>query len=419
MIGQNKGDTSQSNNSREFTFEEFRKIVREELVTKVKKISLEFVSEILLEEVNELCGPVGKHKLKENLAHRGGSEIGWIILDAQRTKIIKPRVRHDGKEVPLQKYKALQSIDNLGDMIRKYMVHGISVRSYEEILEKFANDLGLSKSSVSRQFTKKSRELLAFLNTRTFEGHDFWALMVDGIEFGDSILIVALGVDKLGDKHILGISEGSTENSEVVKSLLAKISEENRKIHFTDRILAVIDGSPALRKGINNIFAGRVDFQRCVLHKERNILGKLNKQYHSEFKKKYRLAINSVSFTDAKKEMDSLEKWLQERNLDASKSLIEADGELLTLHEINMPADLRKSFLSTNLIESAFSNPRRIMSRVKRWHNETDQLQRWAAVTFLEQEKKFRKVNNHQEINFFIANYLELKRNNRQNKLLA
>lgn len=420
MKGHSRRNKSQSNNSEEFTIDEFRTLVREELETKVRKFSIEFISEILQEEVTELCGQMGKHKFKDNLAHRGGSEKGWIILDRQRTKIIKPRVRKDGKEVQLEKYKALQSIDNLGDIIRKYMVHGISVRSYDEILEKFAEDLGLSKSSVSRQFTKKSRESLNYLNTRTFEDHKFWCLMVDGIEFGDSILIVALGVNKSGEKHILGLSEGSTENSEVVKSLLEKITAENRNINFTERILAVIDGSKALRKGLNSIFSGRVDFHRCVIHKERNILSKLNRQYHSEFKRRYHLAVNSVSFEDAKQEMDNLEAWLLERNLEAGKSLAEADGELLTLHQIGMPANLRKSFLSTNLIESAFSHPRKIMSRVKRWHNRTDQLQRWAAVTFLEQEKKFRKVKNYKEVESFVELYLTTdEKNIGQEKLMA
>lgn len=52
---------------------------------------------------------------------------------------------------------------------------------------------------------------------------------------------------------------------------------------------------------------------------------------------------------------------------------------------------LRRSFASTNIIESAFSHNRHLMHNVKRWVNSA-QKHRWLATTLLHGEKKFNKV---------------------------
>ena len=60
-----------------------------------------------------------------------------------------------------------------------------------------------------------------------------------------SILLVAVGVDAEGHKHVLGIAEGASENQAVAKGLLGDLVRRGLK---TDRkYLFVIDGSKALR----------------------------------------------------------------------------------------------------------------------------------------------------------------------------
>lgn len=89
---------------------------------------------------------------------------------------------------------------------------------------------------------RASRESLNHLNSRVFADQKFWCIILDGIEVGGSIVIVALGVDTTtGSKHFLGVSEGSMENTETCVSLLQSILD--RGIQFTDRVLAIMDGS--------------------------------------------------------------------------------------------------------------------------------------------------------------------------------
>ena len=61
------------------------------------------------------------------------------------------------------------------------------------------------------------------LLSRRFEELKLLIIYIDGLIFGDYTMIGAVGVDAEGNKHVLGIREGATENSTVVKELLEDI----------------------------------------------------------------------------------------------------------------------------------------------------------------------------------------------------
>jgi transposase-like protein len=382
-----------------FTLEDFRTMSKDTIEAQVRKQSIEYIRSIMLEEVEALCGQTFKHK-KGKFAHRAGSEASTFALFGQRTKIKRPRVRKDGQEIHLKTYETISSMENLSDQIFSMMINGTSSRSYDEVIQKFEDDLGVSKSTVSRQFIKKSREYLNEINSRKFTDKVFWALMIDGIYIGGDVIVVVLGVDLDGEKHFLGIIQGSTENSEIVEECLNHLSD--RKIQFADRVVAVLDGAKALKKAVLNHFGDKVDVQRCLNHKVRNIEAKLAKTHHTELKEKIRQAYNCNSFKEAQEEFNQTHRWLESLNHNAAESLLEGLDDLLTLHRIKMPPALRKSFYTTNLIESGFSEPRFKMKRVKRWIKRGDMIKRWAGAALIHQENHFRKVNKYLLINEFL-----------------
>ncbi|MDH4267883.1 MAG: IS256 family transposase [Deltaproteobacteria bacterium] len=380
---------------------EMRQFARDTIEQMVRAQAVAYVAAIMEEEVTALCGRPFARKLSAKLNHRGGSDTGSVVLSGSRVQVKKPRVRNADGELQLQSYAALSNTDNLGDMIFKMILAGVSTRSYDNVIEKYEHDLGVSKSTASRQFQKNSRESLNEINTRKFPDSEFWALMIDGTYMGGEVIVVALGVDRSGNKHFLGISQGSTENAEVVKSLLGSIA--SRDIRFTERVIAVLDGSKALKKGVISHFGKEhVAIQRCLIHKERNVIARLSKKHHTEFNTQVRQAYNSNDYDEAKKEFNSVISWLADINHNAAESMKEGLEEILTLHRLNMPPQLRKSLYTTNLIESGFSNPRFKMNRVKRWRKDTDMIKRWAGATLLEQEKTFRAINGCSHIEEFL-----------------
>ena len=83
------------------------------------------------------------------------------------------------------------------------------------------------------------RKLQEFLG-QSLEGKDFPAVMVDGTRMGDHVLVVLLGIDVSGRKHVLGLREGTTVNEEVCKSLFSDCIARGLKVERAR--LFVIDG---------------------------------------------------------------------------------------------------------------------------------------------------------------------------------
>lgn len=380
-----------------------RSQIREMVRHQMEDATLKFIHGLFAEEMNSLCGEPFSRKGADGY-HRGGWDPGSVKLHGQRVAVKKPRVRQGGHEVELQSYGALQGFDMLQDDVFKHMMAGVSTRSYEGLLEKVSGGLGLKKSSVSKAFAMGSRQALDELNSRDLSSYSWVSVMIDGIGFGGSCVIAALGITTEGKKLILGLKKGDSEDSEVCKDLLQSLIE--RGFNKTEPFLFVLDGSKALKKAVRQVVGERFPIQRCVRHKERNVLKYLQRQYHAEFRRRWKLLHGIARFDDTKLEYERLLHWLKERNLEAASSLEEADMETLTVIQLGAGAKLRKSLLSTNPIESAFDKMRMKSSRVKRWRTERDQVQRWSASGLLEAEKGFRALRGAKEITEFL---LQLK----------
>jgi putative transposase len=95
------------------------------------------------------------------------------------------------------------------------------------------------------------------------------ALMIDGVHFGEHVVLAAVGVDERGDKQVLGLREGATENAAAVRALLADLVERGLD---TDRsLLIVIDGAKARHKAVVEVFGAHGLIQRCREHKKRSV----------------------------------------------------------------------------------------------------------------------------------------------------
>lgn len=99
--------------------------------------------------------------------------------------------------------------------------------------------------------------------------------------------------------------------------------------------------------------------------------------------------------------------WLETVSHNGAESLREGLDHQLTLHRIGMDPALRKSFYTTHLIDSAFSNPRSHLNRVKRSQPQTDQVTRWVGSLLLTQERQFRKVRCFRNTSKFLQVFLE------------
>ena len=349
--------------------------------------------EVLGAEVASLAGPRGRHDPQRKL-FRWGHQAGYAILAGAKVRLDRPRVRdRDGHEVTLHSYERFQSPPRRQRSIVKKLVHGISTRKYEKAVEAFTEGYGISKSAVSRELVAATRGGLQALCERRIDALGrLTVLMIDGKEFAGEHVIVALGVDETGKKHVLGLVQGGTENSSVVQHLLDDLIE--RGLDTTQPMLIVLDGSKALRKAVNKTFGNRCPVQRCQIHKRRNVKDHLPPECQASADQRIRTAYGMRDHEQAKAQLLKIVAWLQEINPSAASSLKEGLEETLTLHRLGLPEPLRKSLQSTNLIESALSVAADVTRRVKRWRA-GDMRLRWSAAGLLHAEKNFRRVRGY------------------------
>jgi transposase-like protein len=117
---------------------------------------------------------------------------------------------------------------------------------------------------VSRQVIEASEKKLQELAERRWDDTEILILYIDGQRFGEHHILSAVGVDAAGKKHILGIEYGATENAAAVKRLLVHLRDHG--LSTERKYLFVIDGSQALRRGIDEVFGQHNPVQRCRNH---------------------------------------------------------------------------------------------------------------------------------------------------------
>ena len=129
-------------------------------------------------------------------------------------------------------------------------------------------------------------------------------LLLDGIRLSkDETAIVAAGITAEGEKCVLDFELGSSENAEVCRGLLRRL--DKRGFTCKRRLLAVLDGSDALKLALKEFFPDAV-VQRCLVHKERNLRAKLSKKHWGELARLFK-RLRSVQGRQQRKK--SLRSW--------------------------------------------------------------------------------------------------------------
>ena len=366
----------------------------DELINVVGKAAIESV---LLLSARQIAGPKQPGK--------GTGDIGWhgrqsgvVSLSQRKLRVEKPRLRKKGrgigKEVPIPAYEAMVMNSRLGSRILEILMKGVSTRKYKDILPDMADTVGVSKSQISREFIAASEQHLQQLCERRFDDKDILVIYIDGIQFGDCHVIVALGVDSGGYKHVLGLREGSSENSGVATELLNDIVERGVK---PDRLrLFVIDGSKALRCAIDAVYGSKNPVQRCRNHKIRNVLGYLPDEQKDQAKCAMKSAF-SMETNNGKQKLKQLAKWLEREYPSAANSLLEGLDEMFTINKLGLPKALRRCLGSTNVIESPNSGIRSRTRRVKNWQD-YGMVVRWVAASLLDMEQRFKRIMGYQQL---------------------
>jgi transposase-like protein len=346
-------------------------------------------------EVEQIVGSRSKPNAERG-AYRWGTEEGFCLIDSQRVPLTRPRVRsRANRELALGSYELFQRASLLSETVWQRIMHGLTMRNYKEVVRQFSEAYGLEKSTISEHFIEASRGKLEQLMTRSLKNVQLCTLLVDGTCFKGESLMVAIGIDRLGNKLVLGMVQGATENATVVSELFTQLAA--RGLDFSRPLLYVIDGSKALHAAIQR-HAGEAAFiQRCQLHKIRNVAEYLPEEERARLKFRMRAAYANPEAVAARNALYRLHDELMAGNPSAADSLAEGLEETLTLQELGIRGKLRRSFSSTNTIESCFSVVERICTQVKRWQGGDHRL-RWVASALVYVESRWNRLHGFLQI---------------------
>lgn len=372
---------------------ETSQLALEEFVGVVTQAAIGAVLQLSAERI---AGPPHQGRA-QGTVRRYGTQAGRIALGTEQIAVTRPRLRQrgngPGSEVAVPAYEAMRQDTALTQKMFATMLEGVSTRRYERVVPRLAEHCGVSKSQVSDKFVALSAQQLRELCERKLADLDVLVLYIDGVHAAGHAIIGVIGVDAQGAKHVLGLREGATENAVVVKELLQDLVR--RGLDPERRRLFVIDGSKALRSGIESVFGAEQAVQRCRQHKLENVLGHLPEELRPQVRQVMQAA---YKLEDAKAGLAKLQqqaRWLEKEHPGAADSLREGLAETFTINALGLPAPLRRCLGTTNIIESSFSGVRDRSRRVTHWQN-GDMILRWTAAGLLKTAHSFRKIMGHQ-----------------------
>ena len=325
---------------------------------------------------------------------RWGRQPGRVQLSNRKLRVQKPRLRkRSGGEVEVPAYAAMQDDERLGARMLDLLMKGVSTRNYAGVIGAMADTVGVSKSAVSRETIEAAEKSIDAVLARRFDELDLLVIYVDGLIFSGHTVLAAVGVDRQGNKHVLGLQQAATENAAAAEDLLTSLVE--RGISPEKNRLFVLDGSKALRAAVRRVF-GEVPAQRCRAHKLRNVLERLPRAERDQAKAAIRAAWR-LEAQDGRARLEKLAQWYEGDWPEAAASLREGLEECFTINRLGLPPSLHRCLATTNIVESPHAGVRQRTRRVTRW-KDAAMVRRWAAAAFLDTEKSFRKIMGYKDL---------------------
>lgn len=364
--------------------------VREDIESFAAELGLTIIQRVMEAEVQQKVGRWGQQAV-----WRHGQQPGYVIFGGRKVVVQRPRLRSpDQHEVQLSSYKAFQSKGKLQEAVGRQLTRQCSTRDYEGAIDDCLKGYGIKKSSVSRHWKAATVHELERLTQRPVP-KDLLALMIDGKFLGGSCLVAAIGIDLQGQKHVLGLWHGATENATVVKGLLEDLV--SRGLETERKLLVVIDGAKALRKAVYMVLGEQALVQRCRIHKQRNVLDYLPEEKRAQAAWRLRAAWGKKDPRVAEKELRKTAQWLEGFSPMAAASLLEGLEETLTVQTLQLAPELCRVLANTNLMENCFSQAAHYMRRVKRWDG-PKMILRWGAAALLKAERQFRRIKGCEQL---------------------
>jgi putative transposase len=325
----------------------------------------------LEEEVEQYLGRGRYERSSEFRGHRNGSTPRRVTLGGGTLELQAPRVRDipDGQEPFESKIirKHQRRSDTLDDTFMNMYIEGLATRDFEPSLRLLLGEKApLSPSTISRLTRQFKTEYEAF-ERADLSDQRFVYIWADGIYLKAGLgtekacLLVLIGADTNGRKHLIALREGYRESAaswgELLRDCLAR--------GMNHPACWIADGALGLWAAIDEHSPLSAQ-QRCTNHKTMNILDKLPKSEHPEATKRIRAIWQAPTAEAARKLAAALVRDFRKAGYDRAANCVEDDlDRCLTFYRF--PEAHWSHLRTTNAIESVFASVRLRTNAAKRF----------------------------------------------------
>lgn len=327
------------------------------------------IEEVMRDELTHFLGAAWGESTPERKGHRNGTYTRDLATSSGPIEDLHvPRDREGNFHTQVfERYSRYEP--GVAEGLTQMFVAGVSTEKVGEVAQTLIG-VAPSASTVSRLNHTLTQQFETW-RERSLQEH--WRILyLDGVHFdirhGDQVdstmILTALGVDLEGNKEVLALRACAEEDKDGWGCLL----QDLRRRGATQIDLIVTDGHDGLLAALAALFPATAR-QRCVVHKQRNVMNALPKRERSTVTTELTGIWKAATKEEALVELAAFKAKYQKRYPEAVRSLMEDEEHLLTFY--TFPQVMHRYIRTTNAIESFFSNVRQRTDQIDTFTTET------------------------------------------------
>ena len=311
------------------------------------------LQELIELEATERIGAAPYERTEDRVTERNGHRSRMLTTTAGDVELRIPKLRK-GSFFPIILEPRRRIDQALYAVVMEAYVHGISTRSVDDLVEAMGGT-GVSKSEVSRICANLDEQVGAF-RTRTLDHVEFPYVYLDatylhvrnapgkGGQVVSMAVVVATGVTATGEREILGLDVGDSEDEVFWRSFLLSLKQRG----LAGVQLVISDQHSGLVKALKRAFQGAAH-QRCRVHFARNLLAHVPKGQADYVAAAFRMIFAQPTAEDVHAAWDKTRDELTARFPKLGPLMDEAKAEVLAFTAF--PREHWRKIWSTNPLE--------------------------------------------------------------------
>jgi len=318
---------------------------------------IQLLSQMLMElEVDQQVGASKHERTPERKNYRNGHRQRAWKTRVGEIDLAIPKLRK-GSYYPSLLEPRRPTEKALLAVIQEAYLKGVSTRKVDALL-KALGLTGIDKSSVSRICKELDHTVEEFRNRPLQESYPYVWLDAMYLKVRQNhrvvslALVIAIGVDDTGERHMLGFDLGASEDEDFWLAFLRSLVKRGlRSVQ-----LVISDAHEGLKKALRQVFTG-ASWQRCRVHFMRNVLAHIPRHDKRAVADAVRLIFNQPDRHSAGLQLHGLAQNMGDLYPQAAKLLLEVEEDILVYK--TFPREHWRRIHSTNPLE-------RIHKEVKR-----------------------------------------------------